>query len=198
LGETADLEAAAAHLVPLATAGDEAALDELLRRCRDTIYRWALVQTAEHAEAEDATQEVLIRLHRSLHRYAGRSRFTTWLYRVTRNQALSLRRRATARLRLTDAMTREAAVATTIPPDPLERAHAAEVVDMVEILLHELPRRQREVFHLADLEGCAIDEIAARLGTSPSTARVHLFHARRAVRTRILERRPEWREGRGE
>lgn len=191
MSDTSSLEAAAADLVPRARRGEAGALEQLLRRCRVTVYQWALVQTGEPADAEDVTQEVLIRLHGSLHRFAGRSRFTTWLYQVTRNEASSLRRRLTSRLRLAEAATREAAVDPESRDDPADRVHAARVAALAEDLLRRLPRRQREVFHLADLEGCDMAEIAERLGTSPVTARVHLFHARRALRAGILARWPE-------
>ena len=191
MSETRGLEEEVADLVPRAQRGDAAAFDRLLRACRNTIYRWALVQTADAEDAEDVTQEVLIRLHGSLHRYAGRSRFTTWLYRVTRNEATNLGRRLRSRLRLADAASREAAAEAAGVADPLERIHAARVAGLAEALLARLPRRQREVFHLVEIEGCTAEEIAERLGVSPVTARVHLLHARRALRSQILERLPE-------
>lgn len=197
MSEATGLEAAVADLVPRARLGDAAARDELLGACRDTIYRWALVQTGEAADAEDVTQEVLIRLHGSLHRFSGRSRFSTWLYQVTRNQALSLRRRIRSRLRLVESATLEAMVDDTTSDDPLHRIHAGQLAALADTLLRALPRRQREVFHLADLEGCDMPEITDRLGISASTARVHLFHARRTLRERILERWPELAGERG-
>ena len=190
MSETRGLEEAVADLVPRAQRGDTEAFERLLRACRDTIYRWALVQTADTEDAEDVTQEVLIRLHSSLDRYAGRSRFTTWLYRVTRNEATSLGRRLRSRLRLADMVTREAADATDTT-DPLERIHVAKVAALAHALLARLPRRQREVLHLADIEGCTAEEISERLGMSPVTARVHLLHARRALRSQLLARLPE-------
>jgi RNA polymerase sigma-70 factor, ECF subfamily len=191
LSEVIGLEAAVSHLVPRARRGDAAARDELLARCRATVYRWALVQTGEAADAEDVTQEVLIRLHRTLHRFEGRSRFTTWLYRITRNEALGLRRRIRGRLRLVGAFALEAEVDHATPGDPLDRVHAGQVAALADTFLRRLPRRQREILHLADLEGCDQTEIAARLGISPSTVRVHLFHARRALRQGLLDRWPE-------
>lgn len=185
------LEDAVAELVPRAQRGEAAALDALLGACRDTIYRWALVQTADAEDAEDVTQEVLIRVHGSLGRYEGRSRFTTWLYRVTRNEASNFGRRVQSRLRLADAATREAAADAANSADPLGRIHAGKVAALAHDLLLRLPRRQREVFHLADIEGCTADEIAERLGMSPVTARVHLLHARRALRSQLLARLPE-------
>jgi len=152
------------------------------------------VQTGDPADAEDVTQDVLIRLHGSLGRYAGRSRFTTWLYQVTRNEALDLGRRLRSRLRLAARVGQELAVDTTAPDDPVERVHAARVAELARLLLRGLPRRQREVFHLADLEGCTPAEIAERLDMSAVTARVHLLHARRALRAGILEHWPEMAE----
>ena len=191
MSDTRVLEDAVAELVPRAQGGDAGALDALLRACRDTVYRWALVQTADAEDAEDVTQDVLIRLQGSLHRFAGRSRFTTWLYRVTRNEAASFGRRVRSRLRLADAVTRETGAEAADFADPLAPIHARKVAAVARDLLLRLPRRQREVFHLADIEGCSADEIAARLGMSPVTARVHLLHARRALRSQLLARLPE-------
>jgi len=194
LSETRGLEEAVADLVPRAQRGDAGALDALLRACRDTVYRWALVHTADAEDAEDVTQEVLIRVHGSLGRYEGRSRFTTWLYRVTHNEASNLGRGIRRRLNLSAAATREATVDTTGSADPLDRIHASKVAALARDLLLGLPRRQREVFHLADVEGRTADEIAERLGMSPVTARVHLLHARRALRSELLARLPDLRE----
>jgi len=190
LSETRALEEAVADLVPRAQRGEAGALDALLRACRDTVYRWALVQTADAEDAEDVTQEVLIRVHGSLGRYEGRSRFTTWLYRVTHNEASNFGRGIRRRLNLSAAATREATVNTTGSTDPLDRIHASKVAALARDLLLGLPRRQREVFHLADIEGRTADEIAERLGMSPVTARVHLLHARRALRSELLARLP--------
>ena len=189
MSDTRGLEEAVADLVPRAQRGDAEALDALLRTCRDTVYRWALVQTGDSEDAEDVTQEVLIRVHGSLAKYQGRSKFTTWLYRVTRNEATSLGRGVGRRLRLAAAATREAPAADEAA-DPLDRIHAARAAALAVELLRGLPRRQREVLHLADIEGCTAEEISARLGMSPVTARVHLLHARRALRAQILSKLP--------
>ncbi len=194
MSETTDLEGVVSDLVPRAQRGDAGALEDLLTRCRATIYRWALVQTGDPADAEDVTQEVLIRLYGSLDRYEGRSRFTTWLYQVTRNQAFNLRRNVARRLRLAGAVSREPGPEPGAGDAPLERLHARRVADLVTTLLGHLPPRQREVFSLADLEGCTMREIADRLGMTQVTARVHLLHARRKLRARILERWPEMAE----
>jgi RNA polymerase sigma-70 factor (ECF subfamily) len=199
LSDTRQLEIAVADLVPSAQAGDAAARDELLRRCHGSVYRWALVHTGDSDEADDVAQEVLLRVHRYLGRYSGRSRFTTWLYQVTRNAALGWRRRVGSRLRLTRELTAEGGgvLETGRRSDPMEQLHGSQIADVVTALFRQLPARQREVFNLADIEGVALVEIAERLGLDPGTVRSHLFRARRTLRARILTDHPELAEGRG-
>ena len=189
MSETTQLEEQAVGLVRRAQAGETAAREELLMRCHGTIRRWARVLTDDQDEAEDVAQEVLIRVALRLDRYAGRSRFTTWLYQVTRNTALGLRRRVTRRLRLIGALTAGAERRET--DDPQRQAEASHVRSVVTELFQELPLRQREVFYLVDIEGHDAVEIAPRLGLRPVTVRAHLFRARRTLRGKILARHPE-------
>jgi len=189
LSETTQLEELAAGLVRRAQAGESAAREELLTRCHGTIRRWARVLCDDQDEAEDVAQEVLIRIALRLDRYAGRSRFTTWLYQVTRNTALSLRRRVTRRLRLIGALSTGAEHREA--DDPQAQAEASHVRSVVTELFQELPLRQREVFYLVDIEGHDAVDIAPRLGLRPVTVRAHLFRARRTLRGKILARHPE-------
>jgi RNA polymerase sigma-70 factor (ECF subfamily) len=183
------LEERAVELVRRAQAGDAAAREALLTCCHGTIRRWAGVLTDDADEADDVAQEVLIRVALRLDRYAGRSRFTTWLYQVTRNTALSLRRRVARRLKLIGEMPER--MKEDHSPDPSLQAEASELRRLVAELFRELPLRQREVFYLVDIEGHDAVDIASRLGLRPVTVRAHLFRARHALRSKILERHRE-------
>lgn len=193
MSDTIQLEAHAAALLPRARAGDPHAQEELLTRCHGTIRRWVGVLIDDPDDVDDVTQDVLIRVALRLGSFAGRARFTTWLYQVTRHTALSLRRRMARRLRLVGAL--PAAHAPERAPDPSAEAEAAEWRGMMMRLFRELPARQREVFYLVDIEGHDAVEIAPRLGLRPVTVRAHLFRARRSLRVKILERHPELAEG---
>ena len=196
MSDTRQLDDAVAPLVGRAQAGDARARDELLRRCHATVYRWALVHTGDPDDADDVAQEVLVRLYTRLDRYAGRSRFTTWLYQVTRNAAIGLGRRLASGLRLAHNVARQPEAESAAREDPVERVQESQVRQIVTELFRALPARQREVFHLTEVEGLAAPEIAERLGMSPVTVRAHLFRARRALRTKILARHPELAEDR--
>ena len=176
-------------LVARAQHGEARAFDEIARRCHGRIYRWALVATGDPDDADDVAQEVLVRLDRHLARFEGRSRFTTWLYKVTRNAAASLHRRHGAAQRASEAMPSDG-------PNPsqsarwIEDMETAELVNLVKALFQDLPLRQREVFDLAELQGIPAPEVAEMLELSPATVRAHLFRARRTIRTRILMTHP--------
>jgi RNA polymerase sigma-70 factor (ECF subfamily) len=189
LSDLAQLEARSALLVPRAQAGDAAAREELLACCHGAIRRWIGVLILDADDVDDVAQEVLIRVALRLDGFAGRARFTTWLYQVTRHTALSLRRRIIRRLRLASEVTalREQDHVT----DPQVETEASQLRTLVARLFAELPQRQREVFYLVDIEGNDAAEVAPRLGLRPATVRAHLFRARRALRTKILERHPE-------
>jgi RNA polymerase sigma-70 factor (ECF subfamily) len=87
-------EAGDEALAAAANAGDRGALEVLLARHLDRVHAICRRVTGHPEDALDATQEALIAVTRGLHRYDGRSLFTTWLYRVATNAALDeLRRR---------------------------------------------------------------------------------------------------------
>ena len=177
-----------AEVVKLAQEGDPEALQKLVERAHPLVRRWALVQTGDAADADDLTQDVLVHMIRRLDRYAGRSAFTTWLYAVTRNTVRDHLRARSRRERVRQrfgASTGDAAEATE-HPDPAVEARRSTLAEAALKAFRGLPARQREAFDLAELQGLTATEIGERLGIAPSTVRVNLLRARRALRTRIL------------
>ena len=91
--ETYKDETSFKRLVDLAKKGQRNALEELVRRIQDRIYGLALRTLFLPADAEDATQEILIKIITHLGSFKGESRFTTWCFRVATNHLLSTRKR---------------------------------------------------------------------------------------------------------
>lgn len=162
--------------------GDRSAFGRLARRIEQSIRRWAESFTGDKDDADDVTQDVLILVQRRLPQFEGKSLFSTWLFRITRNVALDRRRReARRRKRLEEMPLSPASSATRDDFDELRLA---------QLVLHyfdELPARQRVVFELADLHGLSAREIGVRLGMKPVTVRANLFKARRAIRQHMLD-----------
>lgn len=182
-------------MVARARAGDERAFAELATAVRGQVHRWALVRTGDADDAEDVAQTVVIRLHRHLHAFEGRSRFTTWLYRLTASAALDWvkgrGRRERAHLASADPGAPSAATDDRIAALENERTAA-----LVRSFFADLPARQREVFDLVDLQGFTPAEAGEMLEIEGVTARAHLFRARRAIRERILAAHPNPRDDR--
>jgi RNA polymerase sigma factor (sigma-70 family) len=180
------------HLVRRAQGGDDQAFEALVRWLYDRIYRWALVQTGDADDADDVTQEVLFRLHTKLRSYKGKSRFTTWLYQVTRNAVYELGRARSTQQRFREKLAHmepEATRTTTLPAQP-DNAVVAVIRDLFE----QLPSRQRQIFDLADLQGFTPSEIGGMLGMNPVTVRANLCKARRTIRSHLIEQHPKMLE----
>ena len=181
-----------AALARAAGRGNTAAFDSLVRRIRERVLTWAQRVTSDADEAEDVAQLVLLKLHAHIDRFEGRSRFSTWLFRLTRNVSLS---RAHRERRRRDLVVRHEADRVAGDPDVAVDARAEDThADHVALLLRcyeELPDRQRDVYELGDLRGFNSTEIASRLGITPSTARGLLMKARRRIRVRMLELHPD-------
>jgi RNA polymerase sigma-70 factor, ECF subfamily len=180
-----------ALIVDRARQGSAEAFEQLARRVRGHVRAWAMRITGDPDDAEDVAQLVLLRVRDRLGGFEGTSRFTTWLYRVTRNVALNRQRGELRRARLLEA--HGETMLGAAPSEVLERVEVEERAGAARLALaclESLPSRQREIFELSDLAGLTSPEIAERLGIDAVTVRVHLMKARRAVRARMLAQHP--------
>lgn len=175
-------------LIERARRGSTAAFEQLTALVHGRVRRWAGRLTGDPDDAEDVAQLVLLRLHANLDAFEGRSRLTTWLYRMTRNVALSRRRKERRRAAL---LARAPSDPDVSGPSTDTNTDAERIGELVRFHARRLSRRQREVFDLADLQGKTAGEIAEQLGVEPVTVRVTLLKARRAIRLRMLEAHPE-------
>ena len=188
-----------AVVVRRAKSGDADAMDQLLRHLYPLVSRWTLVRMGNADDAQDVTQEVMIRVNKHIKRFDHRSKLTTWAYQVTSNAVVDHHRRTRRREATTetgdiDPTPNIVASASISPADGID---AAEAAGLVRIFFAELPEKQREVFDLADLQGYRSSEVADMLQMNPATVRGHLFRARRFIRKKILQSNPKLVEAYG-
>lgn len=179
------------HILDLAeraTKGDREALGRLAGALRPLICRWSLVMTGDPDDAEDVAQQVLMKIMTSMEGFDGRSKVTSWVYRITRNASLDHGRRRRRDSQLAEKAERLARAEPPELDDPLDDIEMKRTMRLIRTLLGELPMRQREVFDLVDLQGLTPKEAAELLETNPSTLRVHLLRARRRMRREMLGR----------
>ena len=171
-------------LVEGARSGRPAAVERLVARVQDRVRGWAARFTEDEDAADDVAQEVLIGLERRVRKFSGTSRFSAWLFSVTRNVALSRRRKERHRAFLLERR-------TVADPPPTETVDAdPDAVEIARLALQYfdgLPAKQRMIFESVDLMGMTPAELAKELGMEQVTVRAHLFKARRTIRSKMLE-----------
>ncbi|MBW3645868.1 MAG: sigma-70 family RNA polymerase sigma factor [Actinobacteria bacterium] len=176
---------AVSPLVAAAREGDRAAFEELVRRTSAETYTLAYRLLGNEEDARDVVQEAYIRAYRGIGKFRGDSQFTTWMYRITANCAVtSLERR---RRHHHEELADDAQFADgSADRDPQAQADASALRSELNVALQELPPRLRAVVVLRDVYDLPHEAIAAELGISESAAKVRLHRARRRLRERLF------------
>ncbi|MCP3855870.1 MAG: sigma-70 family RNA polymerase sigma factor [Actinomycetia bacterium] len=177
-------------LVASAREGDRGAFDDLVRRTYADTYTLAYRLTGDEEDARDVVQEAYLRAHRSLKRFRGDARFTTWLYRITANCASTLlERRAKNRH---DELDTDIGLADEHPRgQPEAQADSHALRSQLQEALLGLPPTLRSVIVLRDIYDLPHGDIAAELGISEAAAKVRLHRARRKLREDLFPLRGE-------
>ena len=177
-----------AALVARAQEGDDRAFEELVTATHVETYTLARRLTGNDDDARDVVQDAYLRAYRSIGRFRGEARFSTWLYRITANCASTHMGRG--RRHRHDELRDDLVVVETRPDlDPGAHADAADLRDRVSAALEELPPKLRAVVVLRDIYDMSHDAIAAELGISTSAAKVRLHRARRRLKERMFPAR---------
>jgi RNA polymerase sigma-70 factor (ECF subfamily) len=136
-------------------------------------------------DARDVVQEAYLRAYRSIGKFRGDAKFTTWMYRITANCAVThLERRRRHRY---EELADDAPLADgNAERDPQARADASALRGQLSVALQDLPPRLRAVVVLRDIYDLPHEAIAAELGISETAAKVRLHRARRRLREQLF------------
>jgi len=178
-------------LVERLCAAEEAAYEELLERFEHPIYNLICRLTDHPEDAADVTQEVFLKVFRSIGSFRGKSSLKTWIYRIAVNEARNHRR---SFLRHRKQEVRLEADADTpgcsewVPdpgPSPFEIALDHEAEQLIESALAEVNPSFRAALVLRDVEGLAYDDIAEILEISLGTVKSRILRGRDALKERL-------------
>ena len=183
-----------ASLIKKAQQGDREALRALLEELGPPVQQWALAHTGDPDAASDLCQEVFIVLLEKISSYRADARFLTWLFTVTRNQALDQGRRKGRHERKMDRFRVELGGAHGTHSQAEQQVDRERLSGLVAGFVRDLPERQREVFQLSEFQDMSSPEIGTVLGLSAGSVRAALLKARRSLRRKILESHPEFVE----
>jgi RNA polymerase sigma-70 factor (ECF subfamily) len=162
--------------------------EEVVRTHSARVYRLAYRLTGDRHDAEDLTQEVFVRVFRSLSTYAPGT-FEGWLHRITTNLFLDQARRK-SRIRF-EGLAEDAA--ERLPgrePTPAQVYFDTHLDGDIEAALAALPPEFRAAVVLCDIEGLSYEEIAATLGVKLGTVRSRIHRGRQQLRTALAHRDP--------
>ena len=161
--------------------------DEVVRTHTARVYRLAYRLTGNRHDAEDLTQEVFVRVFRSLSSYTPGT-FEGWLHRITTNLFLdSVRRKARIRF---DALPDDAERLPSNDRGPAQVYDETHFDHDVQAALDALPPDFRAAVVLCDLEGLSYEEIAATLGIKIGTVRSRIHRGRSQMRAALAHRAP--------
>jgi RNA polymerase sigma factor (sigma-70 family) len=169
-------------VVQRAVAGERAAMEEIMRALERPFFNLALRMLLARDEAEDATQECLLRVATRLATFEGAARFSTWAWRVAVNRLLELRRRPAFTF---DEFS--AGLADGLEPEAPERPEDAVLLSELKVtcsraLLHCLDADDRIAFVLGEIMELEGPEAAEILDVPPVTFRKRLSRARQRLR----------------
>jgi RNA polymerase sigma-70 factor, ECF subfamily len=184
----AEREAATATaLVAAAKAGDARAFEALVSRYRKRIFALALHITRSASEADDIAQDVFLKAFRALAEFEGRSQFFTWVYRMTVNRSLNVRRdRARRGENMLDDPRLELAVAVDARSDPAREAELRQTYARLLRALDSLPVDMRTTVILVSLQGLSHGEVAVVQKVSEGTIAWRMHEARRRLHEAMI------------
>ena len=155
------------QLVKRIVEGDQEALAELYERWFDKVWRFCYWQVGNREEAEDLTEEVFVKMMRSLKNWGKRGSFKSWLWGIARNTVKDFFRKKyrLKTVRLEEWMIKE------------EKKSAKSWEKEVAALLAKLPERYRQVLRLRFLRGYSLKEVAVELGVTVTNVKVLQYRA---------------------
>jgi len=162
--------------------------DEVVRDHSARVYRLAYRLTGNSHDAEDLTQEVFVRVFRSLPTYTPGT-FEGWLHRITTNLFLDMARRR-QRIRFEGLGDDTAARLSSASPTPAEAFDDRHLDDDIQAALKALAPEYRAAVILCDIEGLSYEEIADALDIKLGTVRSRIHRGRAQLRTALEHRRP--------
>jgi RNA polymerase sigma factor (sigma-70 family) len=175
-------------LVSIAKEGDKKALEELVLRIQDKIYGLALRMLYHPSDAEDASQEILLKIVTHLGTFRGESSFSTWMYRVAANHLLTMRKQR-AELKAVSfeeygesCDLKSAEDWRELESEPLQNLFVEEIrISCLQGLLLCLDREHRLAYLLADIFDVDGEQGAAILEITPAAFRKRLSRARERI-----------------
>ena len=190
-----DVDGREAALVERCAAGDEAACADLVATHQRMVFGLALHLLGDRDEALDLSQEVFLRVFRTISSFRGQSALRTWIYRIVINQARNRqrwwrRRHRSEQVSLDEHLQQFGDLESEGDVLPDRLLASKETADRIWKAMARLPFDQRTALILREVDGLRYEEIAFSLNIAVGTVKSRLTRARQALRAELLGLRP--------
>ena len=178
--------------------GDKDAFNTLYDRYINKVYNFCLAFTGDDDDAKDCTQEVFIRVYRSIGKFRSDAQFNTWLYRIINNTCKDMVKKVSYRKRMVSSDsegwdTQGGSLDDPVSnyPDPYVELTRKEMREQFLSALKKLKPAFRRILILRDIEGRSYEEISEITGRNPGTVRSSLARGRHRIATYLKAYRNE-------
>jgi len=173
--------------------GDKDSFRRLVEKYQTKVYSIVLAMVRDKNDADDLSQEIFIKVYRGLIHFKGKSKFFTWLYRITINTCLNAqdtRKRKPKTILLSYPVgEKENPLSTQLPQDtvksPMEILKNKELGVKIKLAIDSLSDGLREVFILREVEDLSYKELSKILQCSEGTIKSRLFRAREGLKRKL-------------
>jgi RNA polymerase sigma-70 factor (ECF subfamily) len=169
--------------------GDRSALAQFVEAYSGQIYQLALKMMNNTQDAEDVLQNTFIKAFQHVAEFEGRSKLSTWLYRIATNEALMMIRKRRPEINEADSQVMDSEDADITPTEfvdwgmlPENELLSSESKKQLDQAIQNLPEKLRIVFLLRDIEGLSIQETAQALDLNEAVIKTRLLRARLRLR----------------
>lgn len=173
-----------AELIQQVAGGNEKAFEQLVKKYQhaafNTIYRYI----GNYDDVEDVAQEIFIKIWRHAGSFKGKSKFSTWFYRIVVNQCLNYRSKHKQKPVSLDGIIETGRIPESLKTETDHEQRQRAVI--VKKAVNELPERQRIALVLAKFEQRTYKEIAQIMKVSVSSVEALIFRARSALKMKLI------------
>jgi RNA polymerase sigma-70 factor (ECF subfamily) len=175
-------------LIANVQAGDKQSFRALYEFYYSRIYKLAFGIMKSEEEAEEVVQESFVKAYLGIKSFKGESSFYTWLYRITRNMAIDVRRRIARKVQVGlvepefDRVSSEEGMLSSVTVSPEQHLETKQEISKLNLALANLSEEHRSILLMREVEGFSYEEIAKVCDLNSGTVMSRLFYARKALK----------------
>jgi RNA polymerase sigma-70 factor (ECF subfamily) len=175
------------HYIRLVKEGDTNAFAVLVDRYKDMVFTLSLKMLKDREEAEEVSQDTFLKIYKSLSKFNGESKFSTWIYKVAFNTCLDRlkKNKRSQPVAAMDAFTEQEAISLTNVLDSIEERERKQVI---QDCLHCLPGEDSFLLTLYYFEEQSLEEIANIIGINPNNVKIRLYRSRKKLTALLKDR----------